>query len=199
IVYFVNGRRRREKVGGRQAAIDLYQRRKVEAREGRLPVKEKPILFADFVRDFIEANRRKLADIESYERFARRWSERFKDRPLKSILPIEVEKWAAKRAAEDVSPYTVNRELSFLRRVFNVARRNRLVAENPVAPDHFYEQPDGRVRFLQDEEESRLRAELSPDEWKIVEFAMHSGMRAGQQFRLRWDKVDLSHAIASVR
>src|SRR2546428_2648279 len=82
IVSFVNGRRRREKVGGRQAAIDRYQQRKVEAREGRLPVREKPILFADFAKDFIEANRRKLADIESYERFASRWAERFKGRTL---------------------------------------------------------------------------------------------------------------------
>src|SRR5207249_7898185 len=142
-----------EKVGGKQAAIDRYQQRKTEAREGRLVVKERPVLFEHFVADYLETVRQKQASFVTTKRHARVWGARFEGRTLKSILPLEVEKWAAKRRAE-VGPATVNRELAFLRRVFNVARKNKLVAENPVEVDHFYDEPSGRVRFVTDEEEA---------------------------------------------
>jgi integrase len=88
--------------------------------------------------------------------------------------------------------------LAFLRRVFNVARWNKLVAENPVEVDQFYDEPSGRVRFLTEEEEPRLQAELSDYEWKIVLFSMATGMRQGAQFRLHWTKVDLPHRFATI-
>jgi len=79
-----------------------------------------------------------------------------------------------------------------------VARKNKLMAENPVEVDHFYDEPSGRVRFVTDEEEARLRAELSDYEWRIVLFAMATGMRQGAQFRLHWTKVDLANRIATI-
>ena len=197
VQFFVDGRRHREKVGGKQAAINRYQQRKTEAREERLPVKERPVLFGQFVADYLETVRQKQASFETTKRHARVWCARFEGRTLKSILPLEVEKWAARRRAE-VGPATVNRELAFLRRVFNVARKNKLASENPVEVDHFYDEPSGRVRFLTDEEEVRLRAELTDYEWKIVLFGMATGMRQGAQFRLHWSKVDLPNRFATI-
>lgn len=72
------------------------------------------------------------------------------------------------------------------------------MTENPVAPDLFYDEPTGRVRFLMDEEETRLQEKLSDSEWKIVLFAMATGMRQGAQFRLHWTKVDLANRIATI-
>src|SRR5438093_12810601 len=70
VQYFVNGRRRREKVGGKQAAIDRYQQRKTEAREGRLVVKERPVLFEHFVADYLETVRQKQASFVTTKRHA---------------------------------------------------------------------------------------------------------------------------------
>src|SRR3989442_11019542 len=53
VQYFVDGRRRRERVGGKQAAIDRYQQRKTEAREGRLPTRERLVRLDDFIRDYL--------------------------------------------------------------------------------------------------------------------------------------------------
>src|SRR5439155_20621846 len=82
-----------------------------------------------------------------YQRHGRVWIDRFGHRPLRCILPLDVQAWATRRRAE-VEPATVNRELSFLRRVFSVALANGLVERNPVKAVKFFHEPSGRVRFL---------------------------------------------------
>jgi len=57
IHYYADGRRHRERVGGKQAAINRYQQRKTEAREGRLPTSQRNVAFDAFVREFLEAER----------------------------------------------------------------------------------------------------------------------------------------------
>lgn len=110
IQFFVNGRRRREKVGSKQAAIERYQQRKAEAREGRLPAKENPVAFEQFVAEYLETVRHKQASFETTKRHADVWCARFEGRMLNSILSLEIEKWAAKRA-HSVKGSTINREL----------------------------------------------------------------------------------------
>lgn len=198
--------RHREKVGGKQAAIDRYQERKTQARKGTLPlrkpavtpVEQRPGTVEQFVAEYLDTVKLKRASWSDMNRHGRVWSARFKGRALTSILPLEVEKWAAKRA-QHVSHATVNRELAFLRRLFNVAKRNKLVTDNPVEADHFYDEPEGRVRFLSDEEELRLRGELDAASWKVVRFAMASGLRQGAQEHMHWTKVDLANGVVEVR
>src|SRR5439155_19734320 len=109
--YFVDGRRRREKVGGKQAAINRYQQRQVERREGRLPQPQRNVPFDAFVREYLETERHRARSFVTMKRHGRRWIARFGSRPLRSILPLDVEKWVTRRAAE-LSPASVNRELS---------------------------------------------------------------------------------------
>src|SRR5438876_4130069 len=78
--YYADGRRHRERVGGKQEAINRYQTRKTEAREGRLPAKEKLVRFDDFAKEYLETVRQKQASFASTERHVRVWCERFKGR-----------------------------------------------------------------------------------------------------------------------
>src|SRR5439155_20453993 len=185
VQYFVDGRRRREKVGGKQAAINRYQQRKTEAREGRLPTPQHDVPFDSFVTEYLEGERLRLRAFAEYERHGRVWSERFGHRPLRNILPLDVQAWATRRRAE-VEPATVNRELSFLRRVFNVALANGLVERNPGKAVKLFDEPSGRVRYLSDEQEARLRTEVTDANWRIISFATNNGLRQGDQFGLRW-------------
>ena len=91
IHYYADGRRHRERVGGKQAAINRYQQRKTEAREGRLPTSQRNVAFDAFVREFLEAERSRLRAYAEYERHGRVWIGRFKHRPLRSILPLDVQ------------------------------------------------------------------------------------------------------------
>jgi integrase len=39
---------------------------------------------------------------------------------------------------------------------------------------------------------------MSADDWKIVAFAVETGLRRGEQFHLRWDHVDLENGILTM-
>lgn len=197
IQYFVDGRRRREKVGGRQAAIHRYQQRKTEAREGRLPTPQRNAAFDTFVEEYLEGEKSRLRAYSEYQRHGRVWSERFGSRPLRSIIPLDVQNWVTKRR-EQVEPATVNRELSFLRRVFNVALANDLVERNPVKLVKLFREPSGRVRYLTEEEEARLQRGLDVVRWRIIAFAMNTGLRQAEQFHLRWEHVNFAARVLTV-
>ena len=51
---------------------------------------------------------------------------------------------------------TVNRELMFLKRVFNLAPRDGKAERNPVRDVKFFKEDNQRVRWLTEEEEARL-------------------------------------------
>jgi site-specific recombinase XerD len=202
ICYFVNGRKFRERAGSKSEAVARYQLRKTQAREGRLPNRATIPYgasgrFDDFVHEFLENERLRIRAYEEYARHGRVWIERFGSRALRNILPLDIQTWATRRRQE-VAPATVNRELSFLRRIFNVAIANGLVEKNPVKQIKFYREPSGRVRWLADEEEARLREEIGEKRWPLVAFAVHTGLRQGEQFNLRWKDVDLQNGVLTI-
>jgi len=50
----------------------------------------------------------------------------------------------------------VNREFAFLKHLFNIAIRDGKTPSNPVAKLKMLREPSGRVRYLSDDEETRL-------------------------------------------
>jgi integrase len=55
-----------------------------------------------------------------------------------------------------------------------------------------------RGRFLTDDEETELREALGVHDWPLVKVAMHTGLRRGEQFTLRWEHVDFANRIITV-
>jgi integrase len=197
IRYHAHGRERREKIGGKQEAIDRYRERKTQARDGTLPQRSQDRLLSDFVAEYLDGEKARMRAFREYHRHGEVWSERFRGMTLRSILPLDVQRWAARRA-EEVSPATVNRELSFLRRVFNVALANDLVERNPVKKVRFYRENNARVRFLSDDEEGRLRKAVDPAHWALIAFAVHTGLRQAEQFGLRWVDIDFGNRVLTI-
>ena len=66
-----------------------------------------------------------------YERAGRYWKAALGNRPLRQIVAGDVERYKSKRIKE-VAAATVNRELMFLKRVFNLALSDGKAERNPV-------------------------------------------------------------------
>jgi integrase len=98
--------------------------------------------------------------------------------------------------AETRSPATVVRYLAALSIVFTVAVNEwEWVQENPAKKVKKPTEPDGRVRFLEDDERERLliACKESSSDWlyMCVILAMSTGMRKAELMGLKWQDVNL--------
>ena len=85
----------------------------------------------------------------------------------------------------------VNRELSCRRHLFNKAVEWEMTETSPFSRGrrlHFKEN-NKRLRFLSEEEIPRLLAECPKHIRRIVECAIHTGMRRGEILPLKWDQI----------
>lgn len=110
------------------------------------------------------------------------------------------------RTDRNLSIATVNRALSTLRRMFNVAATEGWLIRNPFnagAPLISTADERPRVRILTSDEEkalllacsARQRAHLRP----LVIAALDTWMRKGELSKLRWNQVDLGARVIHVR
>jgi len=126
-----------------------------------------------------------LRHFRHYLRLGRYWKEAFRGRTLGQITPADIESYVARRV-RNAAPATVNRELAFLKRIYNDAIANRRAEANPVRAVRMFKENNARVRFLAEEEVTQLQAAMSEDSWSLVALALHTGLRQAEQFNLRW-------------
>jgi integrase len=61
-----------------------------------------------------------------------------------------------------------------------------------------FKENNARVRYLNEEEEARLREQIGEEEWPLVAVAMHTGLRLSEQLHLEWEYVDFVAGILTV-
>ena len=213
-----SGRLHKEKVGPKGLAQKVYQKRRTQIAERRFfPETLKPWdpLFSDYIDDYVARRRSTVRDPSGAGRYARYWKEapETQDKSMRQLTVEDFERYrerrrqggaiGAQRARGGASPSTTNKELSFARAVFNdfvasLEARGLPPIANPVRNRKdrrlFADEAPTRTRWLGqsgDDEEARLRAELSDADWPKVLVAMHTGLDRGAQFSLRWSQVDL--------
>jgi integrase len=94
------------------------------------------------------------------------------------------------------SAATVDKYLKNLSHAFSIAVNNwGWLQDNPVKKVSSPELPDGRVRFLDDDERARLlhacKESPNPQLYPCVVLAISSGMRQVEQMELKWQDVNL--------
>src|SRR5256712_12714280 len=98
-----------------------------------------------------------------------------------------------------VTPSTVNRELAILRHMLRLAEEWGYILKVPNI--RLSKEPEGRLRFLSEDEIERLlvacqdRRRKSPYLLPIVTIALHTGMRKGEILGLTWQHVDFARAV----
>ena len=206
LYYDQYGRRHREKVGPKKLAISAYQKRKTEIREGRFfpeRLNQREVGFAEIAKDTLEyAKEHKAAD--SYR--ADRWHMEtilgwFRERAAADVTPQDIERRLAELGEEGRKPATLNRYRALLSLTYSLAVRNGKVSVNPARLVRLRKENNARVRFLDAQEEATLRAKIRetwPNREPEFDLALHTGMRRGEQYRLRWQDVNLRTGIITI-
>ena len=205
---YQNGRERWHKCDTKSQAKTLYSRLKAEIREGKyFPEKfaaRKDITVRAWIKRYLEGCTNR--GIENERRYGRRWSLLLGKRLLSQITTEDLRRIQAKfrakrrprhRDRQQWSDATINRHFAFLRHVFMLAMKDGKLVRNPASGIKFFPEQK-RNRFLVEEELTRLRKIMPPSNWKLVAFAIETGLRREEQFRLRWDQVDLENGILTV-
>ena len=100
---------------------------------------------------------------------------------------------------KEVSPSTVNRSLSVLRHLFNLAKRwKKFFGENPVSVAGLLEENSLMERILSPEEQKRLIESSISYLRPIIITALNTGMRRGEILGLKWSEVDLDTGLITV-
>ncbi len=107
------------------------------------------------------------------------------------------------KAPQRRGPATANRYLALLSKAFSLAVSEwRWLKDHPMRGGQVSREtpPQGRVRFLSDDERKRLlaacRASGVPDLELVVLLALTTGMRRGELRALRWADLDLQRRVA---
>jgi integrase len=171
-------------------------------REGRyFPQREaKRRTLRDLVARQLESVRtRGPHDYDRQRRLLGWWREELGDYALAQVTPALIAKYRDE-LRKTHSPATVNRYLAALSKAFsNAVREWHWLQENPVRRVSKETEPQGRVRFLSDNERKALLAACHESDLRtlhmIVLLAMTTGMRRGELLGLRWPDVDVERRL----
>ena len=129
--------------------------------------------------------------------------------PLRNITTAMLAQWRDKRSAE-VSAASVIREMTTLRSMFEIARREwQWIETNPMRDVSRPKKPRARDRLIKQAEIDAIVAELGwqagtppsgVKQFVAVMFllAIETAMRAGELLSLTWEDVDLVSRVASL-
>lgn len=126
----------------------------------------------------------------------------FADRPLSKIQPYDLEKLKMKLTGDGLAPASVKHVLVIVRQLVNKAIAWGMWAgENPVKKVKLPQLSNRRERFLTRDEAHALLTELkntSPQLYNISLLSLHTGMRAGEIFALKWIHIDVENGLIHV-
>ncbi len=149
------------------------------------------------------------ANLVNEKIYGRRWSHWFGKRLLTQLTTEALRRHQAKlrdkmkRTTHTPHPQrrwadaTINRHFGFLRHILTLALRDGQLTRNPVSGVKFFPEST-RTRYLTDTELRALRQQLTPEQWALVALAIETGLRRAEQFRLRWECVDLEQGVLTI-
>jgi len=206
IEWYINGERKRERIGGpltkemKKVAQNTFAKRKVEIAENKFLDKKKEPKgsfseLAGLYSDWAKTNHKGYGGSTRYriEQFA----QYFGSLRLKEITPLKIDSLIQERASV-VKPATINREIGVLRHMFVKAIEWGLVMENPVQHVRPLHVEDRRLRFLSEDEIIRLLEAADRELYPLLQVALNTGMRRGELFKLQWKDIDFRNRFVRV-
>jgi integrase len=115
-----------------------------------------------------------------------------------AISTADIQAFIAVRQAAGASKGEINRELTLVRRAFNLGLQAELVVRKPAI--RMLREPPPRQGFFEQEEYERLLAKLPDYLRPLITFAFWTGWRIYSEILpLAWDQVDLAEGTVRLR
>lgn len=171
---------------------------------GDLP-KEKPIEYTlgdvwEKYDEWLDTGKREPEDDRSYYR--KHIKPIFASTLISKISPFDLEKLKIKLKSQDYAPATIKHILAIIRQVINKAILwGMWNGENPVKKVKLPSLNNRRERFLSKEEAKNLLEAIkkySQQTHDIALVSLHTGMRAGEIFDLRWVHLDMENGLMHI-
>jgi integrase len=146
------------------------------------------------------ATRERARSVNDMKRCARMWREFLGEGTrVGAVSPDDIRRYIRQRQATEVKDSSINRELAFLRAVFNeLIEDEKWDGRNPVLSKFSKSgKKNRRTRYLLGKEEQRLMEALPTfRDRAIVGLAINVGFRRSNVFELEWDKIDFELGLA---
>lgn len=198
-----HGRIRRLSTGTteKKLAASILAKKKTEVAENRhLDVKKFPsITFHKFCDQYWEV-RGSGMKTNGLDYQIEIFKEYFGNPMLLEITPQKIERFLTEQREEKHwAISTRNRHLTVLKALFTKAVEWGFLETNPAAIIKGMKGEEPRMRFLTVDEIEKLLAEASKRFRPLLEVALHTGMRRGEIFRLRWSDIDFQNGLITVK
>jgi len=193
----VDDKRKARCVGTFGDAVNKYEENKARIRRGLLatPSRIRGVRYGALIDDALKLNEASSRDHRNFKQRLEVTREKFGHRIAESITPAEISDWFAAMVDErSWTPATINRYRAAMSKAFKVGIQNRKINNNPARLVPQRKEPAGKIRFLTDDEEKRLRAALKDRPLCVpqLDVALHTGMRKSEQFSVTWNQVDFA-------
>lgn len=202
IDYYANGKRKREKIGpSKKLAQTVRNKRLTQVAEGKhLDIdRVKRVKFLDFVEIFLETyskpNKASWKDDRVRLNLVAKY---FGNVYLDELTPYKMEQLKKHKLQEGTKPSTINRYLTILQTMYKKAIEWGNAKENPLFGVKHFKEDNASLRFLEEEEISRLLDACSDYLRPIVITALNTGMRRGEIFNLKWSDLDFKRGSINV-
>lgn len=205
IDYYINGRRKREVVGHVDKITRTQAEKALKARAGEivqgkfnLEKTKKTVLIDRLLENYLKYAKDNHRSYKRDVTISKVLLKFFGKMPLANITSWHVEKFKSQRKEEGKSLSTINREVTVLKRVFNLGIEWELTTHNPVKGVKFFKIPLGKLRVLSEEEFLRLFNSATPHLRPILLSAVSTGMRRGEVLNLKWEDIVLRRGLSSL-
>jgi len=148
------------------------------------------------------AKENKRSARDDVSRYHHHIAPRLGNKPLSKISPFDIEQLKSNLRKAGKSEATIRHVVVLIRQMVNKANAWGLwQGINPIKGVKVPVPKNERIRFLTQEEASLLLErlkEVSPQLHDMALLSLHTGLRAGEIFNLRWRDIDLENGVIRV-